>query len=583
MKLTFQLFLCAALSCLGHAQSTERVSVDSTGAQGDNWSADGYATPDGRFVLFTSEAANFGAVPNLHFAFVRDRTSATTTLVSVSPAGALPDLAANGLGISADGRYVLFSTAATNLGADGPGTDLFVRDRQSGVTQLATADSSGVPANSGTGQGVLSADGRFVAFSTTASNLVVGDTNATYDVFVRDLVLGQTTRVSVDSAGTQANSSSQRPAISADGRFVAFTSSATNLVAGDTNGKQDIFVHDRQTAQTSRVSVSTTGAQATGDSFACWISGDGQRVSIYTFATLVPEDTNSDADIYVRDRLTATTVRASVSSSGLQLTQGVNGGMISADGNYVTFSTPYGALVPNDTNDAWDAFVHDLSTGRTTRESVSSTGVQGDANVSTSEVIVANANFVVFTSSASNLVANDTNGKSDVFFRERGPGQITPFCAGDASVLACPCGNSGTNRRGCASSYTPFSANGARGAYLGGYGSAVVSADTLLLQAEQVTGSTTLFYQADAQQSPSILDDGISCVGGSILRLATKTNVAHAALYPQPGDPSIAVKGLVPAGGGTRYYQAWYRDELSSFCPPATTNRTNGLIVVWGP
>jgi hypothetical protein len=144
-------------------------------------------------------------------------------------------------------------------------------------------------------------------------------------------------------------------------------------------------------------------------------------------------------------------------------------------------------------------------------------------------------------------------------------------------VSACPCGNSGSVHHGCATNFF------AGGAYLGGYGTPRVGADTLLLQAEQVTGNVTLFYQGDAQQAPTPLDDGLSCTGGQIIRLGTKANVGGVTTFPQAGDLSISVKGLVPAGGGTRYYQGWYRNGNANFCTPATTNRTNGLIVLWAP
>ncbi len=168
--------------------------------------------------------------------------------------------------ISADGRFVAFFSDATNLvaGDTNGADDVFVRDRKQGTTERVSVSSAGEQANAGTVRPPdpsISADGRFVAFESYASNLVAGDTYGTWDVFVRDRSAGTTELVSVSTAGEQGNDGSGDPSISADGRFVAFESSATNLVAGDTNGADDVFVRDRQAGTTELVSVSTAGRQ----------------------------------------------------------------------------------------------------------------------------------------------------------------------------------------------------------------------------------------------------------------------------------------------------------------------------------
>ncbi len=187
------------------------------------------------------------------------------------------------------------------------------------------------------------------------------------------------------------------------------------------------------------------------------------------------------------------------------------------------------------------------------------------------------------------LVSADVDGDSDddLVVANRGSSSVsvlkncgpsaTPFCFGDGSSASCPCGNDGAQSHGCASSFD------AAGAYLGGYGPASVSAASFVLQAQQVTGNVTLFYQGDAQQSPAILDDGLACVSGAIIRLGLSQNVNKTAIYPEPGDLPVSIKGQVPTIGGTRYYQGWYRNISAGFCPPATTNRTNGLAVAWTP
>src|SRR5262249_4136371 len=160
----------------------------------------------------------------------------------------------NGFSLSADGRFVAFKSFATNLvsGDTNNATDVFVHDRQTGQTERVSVDSTGRESNNNSYDSILSADGRIDAINSIATNLVGGDTNNAADIFVHDRQTGQTERVSVDSAGVQGNRDSEIPSLSADGRFVAFNSTATNLGGGDTNNAADIFVHDRQTGQTER-------------------------------------------------------------------------------------------------------------------------------------------------------------------------------------------------------------------------------------------------------------------------------------------------------------------------------------------
>jgi uncharacterized membrane protein len=287
-------------------------------------------------------------------------------------------------------------------------------------------DSAGTQANAGSYIPAISADGRYVAFYSAASNLVIGDTNGYSDVFVRDRQTGQTTRESVDSAGAQANSTSYYPAISADGRHIAFWSSASNLVAGDTNGKDDAFVRDRQTGQTTRVSVDSTGAQSNGHSYYTAISADGRYVAFYSDASsLVAGDTNGYADVFVRDRQTGQTTRESVDSAGTQANNGSAYPSLSADGRYVAFRSSASDLVAGDTNGKDDVFVRDRQSGQTTRVSVDSAGTQGN-NGSYNTAISADGRVVAFYSSATTLVAGDSNGKDDVFVHEQWPLNTAP-------------------------------------------------------------------------------------------------------------------------------------------------------------
>jgi archaellum component FlaF (FlaF/FlaG flagellin family) len=263
----------------------------------------------------------------------------------------------------------------------------------------------------------ISGDGRFVAFASAATNLVPDDTNDAVDIFVHDNSTGQTTRVSVSSRGAQANSLSVLPNISADGRFVAFESAASNLVAGDTNGTLDIFVHDRLTGQTVRASVSSSGQESNGRSDKPTISGNGRFVSFFSPASnLVAGDTNNATDVFVRDLVANRTTRESVSSSGAQGNAESGPSTINHDGRFVAFTSSANNLVPGDTNGVSDIFARDRATGQTIRASIGNDGSQANApsdNFTLS--LSANGRRVTYQSSASNLVAADNNGQIDIF------------------------------------------------------------------------------------------------------------------------------------------------------------------------
>jgi RHS repeat-associated protein len=270
----------------------------------------------------------------------------------------------------------------------------------------------------------ISADGQLVAFFGSSSDLVTGDTNGVNDVFLRDRVGGTVARVSVDSAGAQGNNASSLPAISADGTKVAFVSTASNLVAGDTNAVTDVFVRDLAAGTTERVSVSSSGVQGAGLSRGLLsISADGRFVAFESQSSnLVANDTNNVSDAFVRDRLTNTTIRVSVNSSGTGGSGASQAPVISADGSFAAFSSQATNLVSGDTNAAADVFVHDLATGQTDRVSVSSSGGQGNGRSDTGVTISSDGRYVAYGSRASNLVSSDTNGSTDVFLRDRDTG-----------------------------------------------------------------------------------------------------------------------------------------------------------------
>jgi hypothetical protein len=394
------------------APGTSRVSVSTTGAQGNDESLGTGLSADARFVAFSSEASNLvpGDTNGEGDAFVRDRWAGTTTRVSVSGTGAQGAGESSVTHMTPDGRYIAFLSYASNLvpGDTNGASDSFVRDRRTGSTSRVSLSTSGAQTNNNGGFPVMSADGRYVAFYSSASNLVAGDTNNVDDIFIRDRSAGTTRRVSVSGRGAQANNRSDAVAISGNGRYVAYLSQASNLVAGDTNGESDVFLWDRTVGTTRRVSVSSGGAQANDRSDDVAISDDGRYLAFTSTASnLAPGDANgAQQDVFVRDLIAGTT-------SKVTTVQG-SGADISGDGRYVAYISFAAGIVPDDTNDAYDVFLHDRQLGTTRRVSVSSSGAQGDGpNFHTS--ISADGRTVSFCSRATDLVPGDTNDTWDVF------------------------------------------------------------------------------------------------------------------------------------------------------------------------
>jgi Tol biopolymer transport system component len=289
---------------------------------------------------------------------------------------------------------------------------------------FATGAPASEPSNGSSGVAAISADGRYVAFESSASNLVDGDGNSADDIFVRDRVAGTTRRVSVGPQNLEANASSAGPAISADGRFIAFTSLASNLVSGDTNDERDVFVHDRQTGTTERVNVGIGSTQANDEGARPSISADGRLVAFLSYASnLVPDDVAGTWDVFVRDRAAGTTERVNVSSEGAPAIPGrfiYTKATISAGGRFVAFSSDASNLVAGDTNVVADTFVRDRIAGTTERVSVGAGGSQisGESGLYGS-ALSADGRFVTFASIAPDVVAGDTNASYDIFLRDR--------------------------------------------------------------------------------------------------------------------------------------------------------------------
>ena len=279
----------------------------------------------------------------------------------------------------------------------------------------------------------ISGSGTRIAFESSATNLVAGDTNGRDDIFVHDTATGTTTRVSVASNGTQANNHSRLAAISGDGTKVAFISWASNLIAGDTNVREDVFVHDLRTGTTTRVSVADDGSQVEAVLVSTIsISGDGTRVAFVTSRSdLVPNDTNNQLDVFVRDTVAGTTRRVSEPTGGGQGDFGSDSPSLSADGSMIAFRSEARNLVAGDMNLSRDVFLHDLATGATTRVSVSDGEAEATGGESGIPSLNADGTRIAFESRASNLVAGDTNNAIDVFVRDTAAGTTTRVSVAD--------------------------------------------------------------------------------------------------------------------------------------------------------
>jgi hypothetical protein len=400
-----------------------RVSVNSSGAQANGISFGSSISGDGRFIAFHSSANNLvsGDVNDAEDAFVHDRQTGITSLVSVKTGGEQANYASGSPGISDDGRYVVFASQASNLITDDKnyhGWDVFVHDRQTGETTCVSVNSSGEQGNDESFNGAISGDGRYVTFESNATNLVNDDTNGKSDVFLHDRQTGETIRISVSSSGAQADGASYMAGVSANGRFVSFESNADNLVNGDTNGAMDVFVRDRQTGETRRVSVASNGIQANDGSFVPGISGNGQYVVFESDATnLVSGDKYGLTHIYVNDLQTGETTRVSVASDGAQMVGRSSDATMSDDGRFVAFDY---AATDNYGSALFEIYMHDRQTGATTFASANLNGGHGssDQDSSYAASLSADGRFLTFTSLASNLITGDTNGAADIFVKE---------------------------------------------------------------------------------------------------------------------------------------------------------------------
>lgn len=396
-----------------------RLSVNFQGNEGNNFSINPSISADSRYIAFESAANNLviGDTNNQTDIFITDRQTQTTDIVSLNSFGFGGNLNSFHPSVSGDGRFVTFASNATNLvpGDSNNTTDIFLRDLLTATTTRISVDSLGNQSNAASINPTISADGRFIAFESDATNLVMGDLNNARDIFLHDTLTGMTAQISRNSLGDRGNFSSFNPTISADGRFIAFDSFATNIVAGDTNNARDVFWHDTLTGMTSSISVDALGNQGDFSSIAPSISTDGRFIAFESTATnLVPGDTNGVRDIFVRDVANGIMTRVSVDIFSNQVSRSSFAPTISGDGRFVAFDSFDPLLVPGDSNGTNDIFVRDLLNGVTTKISVNYQGLEGNLT-SFNPAISASGEVVAFDSFATNLVVGDNNNSRDVF------------------------------------------------------------------------------------------------------------------------------------------------------------------------
>lgn len=394
---------------------------------------------DGRYVTFASEASNLVAGDTNHRRdiFVRDTAAGTTKRVSLSSRGKQANLDSYNPSISDDGRYVVFDSFATNLvpGDLNREGDVFLRDLTDGTTTRVSRGLDGKETGASSGFATISGDGQVIAFESSASNLRAGKPGEVTDIYLVDRTGAVLDWVSRSAAGGEPNGGSGDIALSRDGQMVAFASAASNLVPGDTNLADDVFVRDRRARITHRVSVNSIGGEANDDSGAPSLSDDGRVVAFTsnasTLASFMPGtqslpqfifnrfnmgDENFVSDVFVHDLVSGHTELVSVSTDGVQGVAESYEASISGDGTKVAFASFSSALVPGDLSPGSEIFLRDLTIRQTSRVSVAEDDRQGNG-MSVQPAISADGRGVAFTSESTNLVPGDRNRSGDVFVR----------------------------------------------------------------------------------------------------------------------------------------------------------------------
>lgn len=517
-----------AITVNDEAADFELVSVKSTGVgSGDGRSSNPALSANGELVAFTSAASDLVSSDNNGRldVFVRNRIRRTTELISVNTGGASGNGDSYNPVISADGRYIVFQSRASDLvtGTDNNNAfDIFLRDRTLGQTFLVSVDANGNAAAKDSYSPQMTADGRKIVFASAADNLVNNDTNGTADAFLRDLDAGTTTLLSVSTNGWSGNSISAPPTITPNGRYVAFLSAANDLAAGDANNHNDVYRRDLMSGTTELVSRNTNGTAGNLTSFNPVISANGQRVAFASQATdlTTDTDTNISTDVFLFDfGSNATRLISRAPGTSRAGNKGSATPFFSSDGNHLLFISIATDLAANDTNGKQDVFL--WNGGGDTNELISvnslGTGPGNDFAGISAAGMSEDLRFVVFYSTATDVAAGDTNAVSDIFLRDRQMGLTI--------LMSRPAGH-------------PFSGNGDNFApFISANGAAVVySSDASNLVANDNNQTSDIFaihttnslpgFQADLEVivTPALIDN--ASVGSNLQYVVTVTNHA---------------------------------------------------------
>jgi Tol biopolymer transport system component len=447
---------------------------------------------------------------------------------------------------------------------------------------------------------------------------VAGDTNGTWDVFLRDMALGTTMLISRDHLGGLAGARSDGPRITPDGRFVVFESDA-GLVPADTNGQKDVYRVEWPTAQLVLVSVTAGGALGDGWSYHGAISTNAQRIVFTSGSTnFVAGDTNNQVDMFLKDLQTGALTRVNVSSAGTQANNESTWPSISGDGSYVTYCSAASSLVPGDTNGNWDLFGFDVATGVTTRLNVQPSGLQANSYVRSPTAMSNDGKLVVYASLSTNLVAGDTNGKQDIFVRDRAAGVTARVSLdfaggevdGDCFVPHMTLDGDVITYTSDATDIVMNDANGRRDIFAV---TSVTSIGSPHCAGANQPNSTGLRGVITATGSTSIAANDVTLRANNLPLHAFGYFITslNGAITPGPGGPTLCMSGAIgrflgpgqiqntgavgaldlvldltqvptPTGfvpalvGETRYFQCWHRDFVNGM---AWSNFTDALSI----
>jgi len=557
-------------ACPGpYTGTTVLVSRSLTGGVGDFDSFDPDISGDGRYVVFATAATNLIAgdtngLPDIH---LFDRVTGTQVRLTQSASGVIANGDSRGSKISQDGMRVLFSSTANNLvpGDSNGRVDVFVADWATGSMWIASKSSTGVQANLDSFQHSISSTGRWIAFASKANNIVPGDTNANGDTFVHDALLGTTERVSLTAAGLQSSGNAGGSAVSGDGRFVVFGTAASDIVPGDLNGLPDTFVRDRVQQTTTLVSRALQGGSANGVSTPDRISDDGQQVLFSSTANnLVLGDSGAGLDAFLFNNTTQVITRMSLTHDGQPPNAESFQPVISRDGRWVNFFSPASNIVPNDTNGQIDGFLVDRVHGTLLRPTVTSGGCEGNSGTGVFGMSD-DARFLVMLSSADNLTPEGNPlHRGNIYLRDQAaPGPQT-YCVPHLHSQAC---------LALVSSVGVPSASAASG---------------FLIQADRFVGSQpALFFYGSSGSTVLPLGPAALCVRPP-LRRTTLLSTSGQPIIPCDGTVAFDFNAWRTLGhdpsliaGATIWGQFWSRDPSGT--GPRSFATSDALVFTLAP